>query len=117
MARTNRKRRRKHRGTQAGTVEARGRTSRPQTPRKASPATARERRAERLNRPPTWRGSIARALIAAVFFGIFVALVSKRNKPVAGLILALLVFFFYLPLTYYFDRYMYRRRQRRRAGG
>ena len=42
------KRRRKHRGTQAGTVEARGRTSRPTTPRKAAPKTGRERREERL---------------------------------------------------------------------
>ena len=116
MAQANKRRRRRHRGTQAGTIEARGRTSRPQTPRKPAQKTGRERRAERLNRPPTWRSSINRALIAAVLFGVFVALTSKGNKVTTGLVLAAAVFLFYLPLTYYLDRFMYRRRQRKQSG-
>ena len=111
------KRRRKHRGTQAGTVESRGRTSRPTTSsRKPAVKTSRERREERLNRPPTWRGSVNRALLAAVAFGIFIAISQKHNKVVAGVAFALIVFLFYLPMTYYLDRFMYRRRQRRQAG-
>jgi len=112
-----RKRRRKHRGTQAGTVEARGRTSRPTTTtRKAAPKTSRERREERLNKPPTWRGSVNRALLAAAAFGIFIAITAKSNKAVEGIVFAAIVFLFYLPMTYYLDRFMYRRRQRRQAG-
>lgn len=118
MAQT-RKRRRKHRGTQAGTVEARGRTSRPREGAKktAAPKSAKERRAERLNKPPTWRGSINRAAIAAVLFGIFVTVAGKGGNPVQGVVLAIVVFLFYLPLTYYLDRFMYRRRQQKQRGG
>jgi Flp pilus assembly protein TadB len=111
------KRRRKHRGTQAGTVEARGRTSRPTTSsQKPAAKTSRQRREERLSRPPTWRGSVNRALLAAVAFGAFIAITAKKNKVVEGVVFAAIVFLFYLPMTYYLDRFMYRRRQRRQAG-
>jgi Flp pilus assembly protein TadB len=110
------KRRRKHRGTQAGTVESRGRTSRPTTARKPAAKTSRGRREERLNKPPTWRGSVNRAVLAALAFGVFIAITAKTNKAVEGIVFALIVFLFYLPMTYYLDRFMYRRRQRRQAG-
>ena len=51
MAPTKRKRRSKHRGNAAGTIEARGRTGRkpsPEEQKKADKATARERRTQRL---------------------------------------------------------------------
>jgi len=117
MAQTNRKRRRRHRGTQAGTIEARGRTSRPQagSARKpAAPKTAQQRRAQRLAKPPTWRGAFNRALLAAVLFAVFIALTTKNVAR--GVVLGVLVLLFYIPLTYYMDRWMYRRRQRKESG-
>jgi hypothetical protein len=111
------KRRRKHRGTQAGTVEARGRTSRPSaTGGKPAAKTPRERREERMNRPPTWRGTMSRALIGAVLIGIVGAISAKSNRVAVGVLFAAIGFVLYMPTMYYFDRYMYRRRQRRRAG-
>jgi hypothetical protein len=111
------KRRRKHRGTQAGTVESRGRTSRPQTGRAPAAKTARERREERMNRPPTWRGTVSRALIGAVLIGVVGAISAKGNRVPVAVLFAVTGFLLYMPSMYYFDRYMYRRRQRRRAGG
>ena len=67
------KRKRKHRGTAAGTIEARGRTSRAPTSGGIK-KTAAERREERLDRPPTWRGAVNRAAIAAVVFAVIAAL-------------------------------------------
>src|ERR671921_309686 len=64
MAQTKRKRTRKHRGTPAGTIERAGRTGRPQT-REEAKKISRDRRTDRLNRPPTWRSAINRAAKAA----------------------------------------------------
>ena len=55
MAQTKRKRRSKHRGTAAGTVESRGRTGRKPTPEERKKADAAAQRDERLYREPTWR--------------------------------------------------------------
>jgi Flp pilus assembly protein TadB len=110
------KRRRKHRGTQAGTVEARGRTSRPQASAKAAaPKTARERREARMNQPPSWRATVTRALIGAVLIGVVGAVSTKHNKAAVGVVFAIVGFLLYVPSMYYFDRYMYRRRQRGQA--
>src|SRR5947209_9616480 len=79
MAQTKRKRRTKHRGTPAGTIQARGRTGRPLTAderKKQARVDARERR---LNTPPTWRGSATRAGLASVLMFIFLMLVTKKN--------------------------------------
>lgn len=118
MAHANRKRRRRHRGTQAGTIERAGRTSRPsgeRQPQRGGARAATAARPHRLDRPPTLKGSVMRAAIAAVVVGIAVALTSK--KPIGGVPAGVLVFFLYVPMVYYVDRAMYRRRQRKRAGG
>ena len=113
MAQTKRKRRRKHRGTQAGTIDrsaARGGSHAVGSEQKS----ARERRLERLERPPTWRGALSRAAIAAVLFGLVVILAFGR--PVAqGVVLTAFVLLLYVPVTYYTDYFLYRRRQRRKA--
>ena len=64
MAQTKRKRTRKHRGTPAGTIDRAGRTGRPQT-REDAKQISRQRRQDRLDRPPTWSGAVNRAAIAA----------------------------------------------------
>ena len=117
MAQTKRKRRRKHRGTQAGTIERPGRTGRPQgQTRAASPReTARQRREDRLNRPPTWRGALNRAVIAAALFGV-ISILALDQPVAAGVSLAALMVLLYLPMSYYTDRFLYNRRQRQRTG-
>ena len=112
MAQTKKKRRRKHRGTPAGTVERAGRTGRPQIKQDAK-AIARERRAERLNRPPSWRGAVNRAAVAAAVFGVLVVVAFGREVS-AGATLAALMFVLYIPLGYATDSAIYRFRQRRR---
>ena len=112
MAQTKRKRRRKHRGTPAGTIERAGRTGRPQT-REDAKKIARQRRAERLDKPPTLRGAVNRAAIAAVVFGVLLVLLFQR-EPAQGLALAAFMFLLYIPLGYGTDKAIYSFRQRRK---
>jgi hypothetical protein len=113
MAQTKRKRNRKHRGTQAGTIEARGRTGRPQTAAEAK-QIRRDRRDERLNTPPTWKGAFTRSVLSAIAFGVLTIIVFGWSIGQAVPVAAALVFL-YLPFSYVTDRWMYNRRQRRRA--
>ena len=115
MAQTKRKRTRKHRGTPAGTIERAGRTGRPQT-REDAKAIARERRATRLDRPPTWRSAVNRAAIAAAVFGVLLVVLFSR-PPAAGAALAALMFLLYIPLGYATDTMIYRYRQRKKSQG
>jgi Flp pilus assembly protein TadB len=114
MAQTKRKRTRKHRGTPAGTIERSGRTGRPQT-REDAKRIARQRRTERLDRPPTWRSAVNRAAIAAAVFAVLVVLAFKKTIP-EGVILAGFMFLFYIPLGFMTDKMIYRFRQRKKAG-
>jgi hypothetical protein len=115
VAQAKRKRRRKHRGTPAGTVERAGRTGRPRT-REEAKQISRRRRSERMDRPPTWRASVNRAAIAAALFGVLI-IVAFGRPPLAGAILAALMFLLYIPLGYGTDLTIYRFRQRRKAAG
>jgi len=117
MAQTKRKRQTKHRGTPAGTIEARGRTGRKPTKdeRKASSRElAARRREERLGKPPTWRGAFKKAAPAAILF--LVASTLLLSSPLIAKV-AISAFFlvFYVPLFYYTDLFVYRRHQKRRA--
>ena len=115
MAQTKRKRTRKHRGTPAGTIERAGRTGRTQN-RGDAKAIARQRREERLSKPPSWRSSVNRAAIAAAVFGVLVIVLFKREIT-AGLALAAFMFLLYIPLGYGTDLMIYRFRQKRKATG
>ena len=119
MAQTKKKRRTKHKGNAAGMVEVRGRTGRKPTEgeqrRSADPkADARARRMARLDRPPTWRSATNRALVATVFFAVLVVLIFQRPVAEAAL-LSVFILLLYVPLTYYTDLFIYRRRQKKRA--
>jgi Flp pilus assembly protein TadB len=115
VAQTRKKRRRKHRGTQAGTIDRSSRTGRPRT-RQEAKQQSRQRRRERLDRPPTLKGSMQRAAIAAAFFGILIAAVPSFGRtPAQGAFLALFMFLIYIPLGYYTDKAIYNFRQRRKA--
>src|SRR4029453_3800131 len=109
MAQTRRKRKSKHRGTPAGTIERAGRTGRPQT-RQDAKQISRQRRAERLAQPPPWRGPMQRAAIAAAVFGVLVVIIFKRDVA-QGVILAAFMFLLYIPLGFATDTFIYRFRQ------
>ncbi len=113
MAQTKKKRTRKHRGTPAGTIERAGRTGSSRT-RGDAKQIARDRRAERLNREPTWRGAVNRAAIAAAVFGVLVVVAFGREVA-SGAFLALFMFVLYIPLGYFTDRAIYNFRQRKRT--
>ncbi|HEY6777019.1 MAG TPA: hypothetical protein VI122_10970 [Thermoleophilaceae bacterium] len=112
MAQAKRKRTRKHRGTAAGTIERAGRTGRPRT-REEAKKLSRERRQQRFDKPPTWKGAMQRAAIAAAVFGVLVIVLFRREIAV-GLALAAFMFFLYIPLGYGTDLMIYRFRQRRK---
>ena len=114
MAQTKRKRTRKHRGTPAGTIERAGRTGAGQN-RQDAKQIARQRRQERLDRPPTWGSAVNRAAIAAALFGVLVTVLFKRSVP-QGVILAGFMFLLYIPLGYMTDMFIYRFRQRKNSG-
>lgn len=117
MAQTKKRRKRKHRGTQGGSVDRRGRTSRPAN-RQEARARARRQVTDRRDVPPTWRSSANRALIAAgVFFALLVLLF---GQPVgSSLALAAFMLLLYIPMGYGIDRFFYNRRQasKQRARG
>ena len=112
MAQTRRKRTRKHRGTPAGTIDRAGRTGRPRT-REEAKQISRQRRTERLDKPPTWSGAMQRAAIAAAVFGVLVVIAFKRDIA-QGAVLAAFMFLLYIPLGYATDTLIYRFRQRRK---
>jgi hypothetical protein len=113
MAQAKRKRTRKHRGTAAGTIERAGRTGRSRV-REDARQIARQRRAARLDRPPSWRSAAQRAAIAAAVFGLLVVVLFHRN-PAQGGLLAAVMLLLYIPLGFATDTFIYRFRQRRKA--
>jgi hypothetical protein len=114
MAQTKRKRRTKHRGNAAGTIETRGRTGRPPTPDERKKQSREQARQARLNRPPTWQGSFKRAGLASGFMFIFL-LVTSKGKILPAVIFAILALILYVPSGYYLENYLFRRRQKKQA--
>ncbi len=117
MAQTKKKRRTKHRGNAAGVVETRGRTGRPPSAaeRKLSDKElAAQRRRDRMMREPTWKSAAIRAALAAVVFGVLLVFAFQTEPPQA-ISLTAMVFLFYIPLGYYTDQFIYRRRVKSEA--
>jgi hypothetical protein len=111
MAQTKKKRRSKHRGNAAGVVEARGRTGRKPTEAERKTADRDAARRDRLTREPTWKAAANRAALAAIVFGVLLVIAFKQ--PVTQAVaLTGFVFLFYIPLGYYTDAFLYKRRQR-----
>jgi hypothetical protein len=125
MAKTQRKRTRKHRGNAAGIVErpahnlrgTAGATSskqrRPVT-KDEQRAEARRKRQERLNRPPTWKGAAQRAGVAAALFAVLITIFFKE-KIATAITLALFMLVIYIPLSYLTDKAIYNWRQKKGA--
>ena len=117
MAQTKKKRRSKHRGNAAGVIESRGRTGRPPSAeerKQTEKELAAQRRRERMMRKPTWKSAATRAALAAVVFGVL--LVFAFQTPISQAVsLTAMVFLFYIPLGYYTDQFIYRRRVKSEA--
>jgi hypothetical protein len=112
MAQTKRKRRTKHRGTAAGTIETRGRTGRPPSPDERKKQTREQARQDRITKPPTWQGAVKRAGLAAAFMFLFLLIFSK-GKLLAAVVFAILSLVLYIPAGYYMDMFLWRRRMRK----
>lgn len=124
MAQTRRKRQTKHRGNAAGVVEVRGRTGRKPTAAEKSgdPSKVkreREKPRDRRDRPPTWGSAFTRAMFAAVLMLLVVILLFKQSSTEA-IKLFPIVLLLYVPISYYSDKFVFDRRQRKKkaeAGG
>ena len=119
MAQTKRKRQTKHRGNAAGIVESRGRTGRKPTAAEKSGdpralARERERKLDKRDRPPSWRDAFLKAMIASiVLLFVFLLLLHQHANQVIALFPIVLVF--YTGVSYYSDKWIYNRRQRKKA--
>jgi hypothetical protein len=117
MAQTKRKRRTKHRGNAAGSIETRGRTGRKPTPeeqKKSARQSARDRRAK----PPSWNSAALKAGAMAVLLFILtqVGILGNTNTSIQqGLFLALLALVIYTPLAYTTDKWVYARMLKRQG--
>ena len=119
MAQTKRKRRSKHRGNAAGTVEARGRTSRranlsPSEQKKADRAASRD---DRMSKPPTWNSALFKAALMAALLFVFtqIGLFGGNTSIAQSAFLALFALILYTPLAFATDKFVYSRAQKRRA--
>ncbi|HXW58622.1 MAG TPA: hypothetical protein VEJ23_03995 [Solirubrobacteraceae bacterium] len=116
MAQTRRRRQTKHRGNAAGVVESRGRTGRAPTAaekRGEVRAAGKGKRADRYDRPPTWRGSFWRGLAMAVAMVALAVLLTHKPGIAFGLFPFVLAI--YTVVSFYTDQWMYRRRLRSKA--
>jgi hypothetical protein len=115
MAQTKRKRRSKHRGNAAGTIEARGRTGRKPTASEQRKGASRNAREERRFIQPTWGSAAIRAGLASVMlFVLFqVGLAGEKQSIATSLALSVAAFLIYVPLGYKVDRMFWERRMRK----
>ena len=115
MAQTRKKRVKKHRGTQAGSIDTR-KKSRPKSRAEAKgqvKSKASQPRASRIDRPPTWKSAAIRGIIAAVVFIALLMLLFGRSFTEA-LPIGIFMLVFYIPAGYYMDSMMWKRRERSR---
>jgi hypothetical protein len=110
VARTTRRRRRKHRGTQGGGIDRRGRTARPRSRQEARARTRKQLGAKRADAPPTWRRAVGRGSFAAGLF-LVLLVVLFHQSPASSVAVAVLMLAFYIPMGYIIDRFVYNRRQ------
>jgi hypothetical protein len=108
MAQTPR-RRRKHRGTQAGSIDRRGRSARPRS-RQEARARARKQMGGKRDLPPTWSSAVTRGLFGSAIFAVLLVVLFGRPVP-ASVILAVLMLLIYIPLGHAIDTFFYNRRQ------
>jgi hypothetical protein len=113
MAQTKRKRRSKHRGTAAGSIEARGRTGRKPNPDELRKAQAQDRR--RQAKPPSWNSAFLKAaLMAAVLFALTrIGLFGDEATLAQSIVICVSALLLYTPAAYFTDRWVYNRQLKR----
>ena len=111
MAQTKRKRRTKHRGNAAGSIESRGRTGRRPTAEENKQSIRAEARARRLTKPPTWNSAALKALAMAVLLFILtqIGILGGDTTVSQGILLAAMAMVIYTPLAYMTDRWVYKK--------
>ena len=122
MPQTKRKRRTKHRGNAAGTIEVRGRTGRKPRPEEmrsnGAAGKASTSRPTRGTTPPTWKAAFAKAcfgavmLFAAVKFGI---LGGAKKSTLDAATFAAVAAVLYTPVMFATDKFVYARKQKQLA--
>ncbi|HWK25424.1 MAG TPA: hypothetical protein VNS09_02620 [Solirubrobacter sp.] len=114
MAQTKRKRRTKHRGNAAGSIEARGRTGRKPTAEEQK-QTARQSARDRRAKPPTWNSAALKAGAMAVLLFVLtqIGLLGNNSSVTQGLFLSVLALVIYTPLAYTTDKWVYARMLKR----
>ena len=65
-------------------------------------------------REPSWNGAAKRAALAAIVFGLLLVF-AFQTEVVQAISLTGFVFLFYIPLGYYTDQFIYRRRVKQEA--
>ena len=93
-------------------MRRKGRTSRPAS-REEARGQAKSSRANRLDKPPTWRGALNRAVLAAGVFLLVLVLILRQSLT-SSVALAGFMFLVYIPMGYSMDSFIYRLRQRRK---
>jgi hypothetical protein len=119
MAQTKRKRQTKHRGNAAGVVESRGRTGRKPTAAEKSGdqqkiAAGKKEPVDRRDVPPTWRAAFVKAMFATiVLLGVLLVFLHQSNAAIGAFPIVIAG---YTVISYYTDKWIYDRRQRKKAG-
>ena len=115
MAQTKRKRRTKHRGNAAGSIEARGRTGRKPTDAESKSTSRMSARDARRRKPPSWNSAALKASAMAVLLFVIIQLgvIGNSKTSIAqALFLSVMALVIYTPLAYVTDRFVYNRMQR-----
>jgi hypothetical protein len=120
MAQTKRKRQTKHRGNAAGVVESRGRTGRKPTAaekngKAGEAARGKDKPVDKRDIPPTWRAAFVKGMFAGVVLLLVLIIVLHQSNQAIGLFPILIGF--YTVVSYYTDKWMYDRRQRKQRQG
>lgn len=105
MGESKKRRSSKHRGNAAGMVEARGRTG-------ARPQGGSSDRSLRVPRPATLQRAMTKALIPIGILAPLLILTQKDTPVSSQILLLLLAYVMYVPMSYYSDRWVYNRYQR-----
>jgi hypothetical protein len=111
MAQTRKRRRRKHRGTQGGRIDNR-RRGRPRSRAEAQARARSKKRPARGQSPPSWQGASFRgSLMSLAFVGVLLVF----GRPIVpSIAVGVVMLGVYIPMGYYFDRMLWRRRQRQK---
>ncbi len=117
MPQTKRKRRTKHRGNAAGSIETRGRTGRKPRPEevRATAARASSTRPVRGTNPPSWKSAAGKALFGAVmlFAAMKLGVLGGEKKSTAEILpFVLMAAVLYTPVMYATDKFVYARKQK-----